>query len=163
MSKNLKKHNYTIELNWTGKYGNGTSGYNSYSRSHTIKAEGKYDKIMGSSDPAFLGDPSRYNPEELFLSSLSACHMLWYLHLCAVNKIVVTHYTDKATGIMEESKDATGKFKSVTLHPVVTITSKDLAERAATLHAEANSLCYIANSCNFKVVHDPCINLEDLN
>lgn len=157
----MKKHNYTIELSWTGNNGNGTSGYNSYSRSHNIIAEGKHDKILGSSDPEFLGDPSRYNPEELFLSSLSACHMLWYLHLCAVNKIVVTHYTDKASGIMEEAKDARGKFVSVTLYPVVTITNKDSAERAIAVHAEANSLCYIANSCNFPIAHDPRINWED--
>jgi organic hydroperoxide reductase OsmC/OhrA len=95
--------------------------YKSFNRNHKIIATGKYDRINGSSDPSFLGDKMRYNPEDLFLSPLSACHMLWYLHLCSVNKIIVTEYLDNATGIMEETKNGSGKFTEVTLNPKVTI------------------------------------------
>ncbi len=64
--------------------------------------------ISGSSDPAFLGDPEKYNPEELLLSSISSCHMLWYLHLCTSHNVVVTTYFDHAEGVMEELENGSG-------------------------------------------------------
>lgn len=151
----MKNHKYEIKVEWTGNTGNGTLNYNSYTRNHTISGKGKYNQILASSDPAFLGDKSRYNPEDLFLSAISACHMLWYLHLCSVNKIIVIDYVDNATGILEETTDGTGKFKQVSLNPLVTIENEKLRKRANELHYEANKMCYIANSCNFKVGHNP--------
>lgn len=122
----MKNHHYQVNIKWTGNQGNGTQSYKSYSRNHTINIVGKYNNIQASSDPSFLGDKTKYNPEDLFLSSISACHMLWYLHLCAVNKIVVTEYNDNATGIMEQLKNGSGKFKEVTLNPTVKITNSDM-------------------------------------
>lgn len=156
----MKTHNYEIIVEWTGNEGKGTLNYKSYNRNHEIIGNGKYDGIKGSSDPSFLGDKTRYNPEDLFLSSLSACHMLFYLHLCAVNKIIVTEYLDNATGIMEESKSGSGKFTKVTLHPKVTITDETMIEKANELHKKANELCFIANSCNFQIDHKPVIGVE---
>jgi organic hydroperoxide reductase OsmC/OhrA len=92
-------HAFAVSVEWTGNTGEGTSEYTSYQRSHEISAEGK-PVIPGSSDPAFRGDRSRYNPEELLVASLSACHMLWYLHLCADANLVVTSYVDHAEGTM---------------------------------------------------------------
>ncbi len=149
----MKTHEYEITVKWTGNEGQGTKNYTSYSRSHTISGKEKYQEILASSDPSFLGDKTRYNPEDLFLSSLSACHMLWYLHLCTVNNIVVSDYVDHATGIMEESANGSGKFKEVTLNPIVTIDNKEMAAKANELHTEANKMCFIANSCNFKIKH----------
>ena len=151
----MKQHNYEIQVEWTGNEGHGTLDYKSYNRNHTILAKGKYDKIKGSSDPSFLGDQTKYNPEDLFLSSLSACHMLWYLHLCAVHKIIVTAYLDSATGVMEETENGSGKFTAVTLNPKVTITDGNKIDKANQLHQEANKMCFIANSCNFKIEHNP--------
>ena len=151
----MKKHNYKITVQWTGNEGKGTVNYRSYNRDHSISSDGKYDTINGSSDPSFRGDKTKYNPEDLFLSSLSACHMLWYLHLCSVNKIIVTEYTDNATGIMEETANGSGKFVEVTLNPIVKITDPERIEKANALHAEANKMCFIANSCNFKIGHNP--------
>jgi len=156
----MKTHNYEVKVEWTGNEGKGTLNYKSYNRNHEIIGNEKYVGIKGSSDPSFLGDKTRYNPEDLFLSSLSACHMLFYLHLCAVNKIIVTEYLDNATGIMEESKSGSGKFTKVTLHPKVTITDKNMIEKANELHKKANELCFIANSCNFKIDHKPVIGVE---
>ncbi|MEM8507088.1 MAG: OsmC family protein [Bacteroidota bacterium] len=156
----MKKHNYEIKVEWTGNEGNGTLNYTSYNRNHKIISNEKYDAIDGSSDPSFLGDKSRYNPEDLFLSSLSACHMLWYLHICSVNKIIVTEYLDIATGIMEEMKNGGGKFTEVTLHPRVKITDENRIQRANELHEEANRMCFIANSCNFKIKHKPVTTIE---
>ncbi len=153
----MKKHNYEVKVEWTGNEGKGTENYKSYKRDHTVSVDGKYNEINGSSDPSFMGDPARYNPEELFLSSLSSCHMLWYLHLCSVNKIVVTEYIDYAKGIMEETKDGSGQFTEVILYPKVRISDPDMVERAKELHEEANKMCFIANSCNFKIQHQPDI------
>lgn len=151
----MKAHNYQIKVEWTGNEGNGTLNYKSYNRNHEISSDGKYDGINGSSDPTFLGDKTKYNPEDLFISSISACHMLWYLHLCSVNKIVVTEYIDNATGIMEETENGSEKFTEVTLNPNVKITNPDLINKANELHSEANKMCFIANSCNFKIGHKP--------
>lgn len=147
-----KQHNYTINLQWTGNTGSGTRAYTAYSRHHLVFAENK-SEIECSSDPSFNGDKSRYNPEELLVASLSSCHMLWYLHLCSVNGIVVTHYVDKAKGIMMETENDGGHFKEVILYPQVTVADASMIKKANFLHEEAHRLCFIANSCNFPVMH----------
>lgn len=148
------KHHYQLELNWTGNLGEGTKSYKTYHRSYSISINGKAT-LHGSSDPAFRGDASKYNPEELFLMSLSSCHMLWYLHLCSNEGIVVQEYTDHATGTMEENADGSGKFTEVVLHPKVKIINQDQIQQANALHHKANQMCFIANSCNFPVIHHP--------
>ena len=110
---------------------------------------------MGSSDPAFRGDGAKYNPEELLVSSLSSCHMLWYLHLCSEAGVVITDYIDYATGIMIETSNGSGRFKQVTLNPIVTMEENSMIKKAEGLHEKANELCFIANSVNFKVKHIP--------
>ena len=148
-----KEHHYTTLITWTGNRGAGTAGYRDYDRAHTISVENK-DTIHASSDPAFLGDATRYNPEELLLASLSSCHMLWYLHLCADSGIVVTAYSDRAAGVMEENNNG-GKFTAVTLYPAVQVAHESMIEKANSLHEEAHKKCFIANSCNFPVMHEP--------
>lgn len=148
-----KTHRYEAEITWTGNQGTGTSGYKAYSRDHTIRMAGK-PEIAGSSDPAFRGDPSRYNPEDMLVASLSACHMLWYLHLCAANKIAVLDYRDAASGVMIETADGGGRFESVTLKPQITIAAGADVELARRLHEEAHAKCFIANSVNFPVHHE---------
>lgn len=156
----MKKHYYKTALEWTGNKGNGTESYRSYDRNHTIHIEGKSHPIMGSSDPSFLGDPSRYNPEELFLSSLASCHMLWYLHLCSIHQITVTAYQDNATGVMEENENGSGRFIAVTLQPRIKVEDLDMIDKANELHDQANKMCFIANSCNFKIEHNATIQMS---
>lgn len=146
-----KEHHYTIKTEWTGNLGSGTLDYRAYKRDHTISAAGKTAEIAGSSDPSFRGDPKRYNPEELFLSSLSGCHMLWYLHLASVNGITVLEYVDAAEGTMAEDKDGAGRFTSVTLRPRIVIAQADKVERAKELHHEAGQKCFIANSVKVEI------------
>ncbi len=153
-----KNHHYAITVEWTGNQGQGTQNYRAYERSHTIRAEHK-PEIPGSSDPAFRGDQTRYNPEELLVASLSACHMLWYLHLCADNGITVVEYSDDATGTMTETGNGGGRFSEVTLRPSIVITRQEHLALAEKLHEKANELCFIANSCNFPVRHEPVIQL----
>jgi len=155
-----KDHQYSTTVTWTGNKGSGTMDYRSYDRDYVISVKGKAD-ISGSSDSAFLGDKSKYNPEDLLLASLSSCHMLWYLHLCSKNEIVVIDYKDEAVGTMEESADGSGKFREVTLHPTVLIANNANLELAESLHKEANKMCFIANSVNFPVNHQVSCKTED--
>jgi organic hydroperoxide reductase OsmC/OhrA len=149
-----KLHSYKATITWTGNTGHGTQSYQCYERSHTISIHNKPD-ILASSDPALMGDPSKHNPEELLLASLSGCHMLWYLHLCSANGITVVEYKDEASGTMQENEATGGHFTEVILRPDVTITDEAQIERANELHKEANRMCFIANSCNFPVRHEP--------
>ncbi|HXA63542.1 MAG TPA: OsmC family protein [Bryobacteraceae bacterium] len=146
-----KLHRYQIQTTWTGNTGQGTAGYRAYKRDHEIFAAGKTAPIPGSSDAAFRGDPARYNPEELLVSALSSCHMLWMLHLCADAGITVTAYSDQACGVMAEDSDGSGRFTEVTLHPVMTITDGRRIMETEALHAKAHHMCFIANSVNFPV------------
>jgi len=156
----MRQHTYRCELEWTGNDGQGTKSYTSYRRDHVIRIGGKPD-IPASSDPGFRGDKTRYNPEELLVASLSSCHMLWYLHLCAVNKITVVEYRDSAEGIMRENADGSGEFVGVTLKPEVVIAEADKEANAADLHHKAHSLCFISRSVNFPVEVSPTIEAED--
>lgn len=148
------EHRYEIDLQWTGNRGEGTSGYKSYGRDHTVSTEGKHS-IEGSADRAFFGDTDRWNPEELLLAALSQCHMLSYLAEAARAGVVVVGYTDRATGVMEQTNDGGGHFTSAVLRPAVTIADPAQAELAASLHAPASAKCFIAASVNFPVGHEP--------
>ncbi len=148
------QHNYKVTIKWTGNKGTGTDHYKNYERSHQIIIENKLD-ILGSSDQKFRGDKTKHNPEDLFVSSLSSCHMLWYLHLCSEAGVVVTDYIDNATGIMIETSNGGGQFTEVTLNPIVTVTEQHMIDKANKLHKKANKLCFIANSINFPVKHNP--------
>ncbi|OPH33797.1 OsmC family protein [Moraxella equi] len=146
----MKTHHYTTTITWQGNLGIGTKDYSGYGRDFIIQADNKTD-ILASSDPAFRGDKNKWNPEELLLASISSCHKLWYLHLCAVNQIVVEEYQDHATAIMNEGDDRkAGHFISATLNPVVKISRGD-KQLALSLHEKAHELCFIANSLNFPV------------
>ena len=150
------EHRYHVSVEWTGNSGTGTSGYRAYERRHEITVPGAAKpSIPGSSDPGFRGDPTRWNPEELLVASLSACHKLWYLHLCAESGVIVIHYVDEAEGIMTEDASGGGRFRRVVLRPTVTVARGTDLERARTLHERAHALCFIANSVNFPVLHDP--------
>jgi len=81
--------------------------------------------------------------------------MLWCLHFCSQNQVIVEEYTDIATGIMREENDGRGSFKEVTLNPTVTVKSEDMIEKAIELHKKASEYCFIADSVNFPVKHHP--------
>lgn len=147
------EHHYELEMEWTGNRGTGTDHYRNYARDHIVRIVGKPD-LSGSSDPAFRGDRSRHNPEELLVAALSACHMLSYLHVCVKNGVVVTAYSDRATGTLRTIGDS-GHMAEVVLNPQVTVRDAEMVEKAQTLHGEANKLCFIASSVNFPVLHRP--------
>lgn len=141
-----------VRLRWTDNRGVGTAGYTSYARDHEIAADGK-PAIAGSSDPRFRGDAARWNPEELLLGAVSACHQLWYLHLCADAGIVVTDYHDEADAVLTLDADGNGQVSEATLGPHVTIAAGGDAALAEALHDEAQRRCFIARSVAFPVRH----------
>ncbi len=149
-----KTHHYQNKTVWTGNTGSSTKNYRSYERAYTISIEGK-DDLNGSSDPAFLGNPELHNPEDLLLASVSSCHLLWYLHLCSIHHILVEEYTDDAEGVMEEQENDSGRFTDIVLKPKIRVAQQDMVEKAVELHHTAGENCFIANSLNFKVRHEP--------
>ncbi len=153
-----RRHHYRVTMEWTGNAGHGTRTYRAYERTHRITASGGgKPPILGSSDAAFRGDPERWNPEELLVASLSACHQLAYLHLCATAGVVVTAYRDEPEGWMSQTPDGGGRFERVLLHPAVTITPESDPARARALHDEAHRRCFIASSVGFPVEHEAVV------
>jgi organic hydroperoxide reductase OsmC/OhrA len=156
-----RMHSYRVSVTWMGNRGTGTSAYRAYGRDHDVAAEGR-PVIAASSDPLFRGDPARWNPELELVAALSQCHMLWYLHLCAEAGVIVTSYADEADGTMTEADDGGGRFTEVILRPRVAIVSPEMISTAASLHGEAHAKCFIANSVNFPVRHEPVITAAGL-
>lgn len=151
---------FEITTVWTGNTGSGTSSYADFERTHEFRAEGK-PPLPGSSAPVYRGDASRYNPEELLIASASACHMLWYLHLCAQAGVVVNSYEDSASGQLALHPTGSGEFASITLRPRVVITAGSDPEIAMDLHTEAGGMCFIARSLKCDVSHEPTITVAD--
>ena len=149
-----KSHRYEVAVVWTGNRGEGTAGYRAYGRDHEVTAEGR-PALHGSSDPVFRGDAERWNPEQLLVAALSQCHLLSYLHVCAVSDVVVVAYEDRADGEMVTTDEGGGRFTEVTLRPVVTVADASMVEPARGLHARAHELCFISSSVNFPVRHEP--------
>jgi organic hydroperoxide reductase OsmC/OhrA len=150
-------HTYCVTNRWTGNRGEGTSNYRAYGRDHEISGAGKMAAILGSADPAFRGDRAKYNPEELLVGAVSACHMLWVLHLCADAGVVVDDYSDEALGEMVERQDGSGEFRRIVLRPRMTIRDERQISRTVGLHRRAHELCAMARSLNFSVVHEPVV------
>lgn len=142
------KHLFKAMLHWK------TTGpiATKYIKNHTISFEGKSSLAL-SAAKAFKGDPNLHNPEDLLLSSLISCHMMSFLYVCSLHQIEVLAYTDSATGTLETDEKGSGKFVEVHLYPMVTISNPEQIDLANSLHRKANELCFIANSCNFKVLH----------
>ena len=154
-----RQHHYSVEVRWTGNLGEGTKSYQSYARTHDI-ISGRKPTIAGSSDPAFRGNEDRWNPEDLMVAAVCACHMLWYLHLCADADVNVVAYVDHAQGVMMEDADRGGHFTGVTLRPEITVTADSDTAKAAALHHDAHEKCFIANSVNFRISCEPSIKLQ---
>lgn len=150
------RHEYEIALTWTGNTGEGTRSPRGYSRDHDVSAAG-VPVIEGSSDPAFRGDPRRWNPEQLYIAAIAQCHMLWYLGLAAQAGVTVLAYSDAPTGTMVEELNGAGQFERVTLHPTVTIDADSDADVAERLHHEVAEYCFIARSVATPIHHDATI------
>ncbi|MFC3688936.1 chorismate mutase [Aquipuribacter hungaricus] len=156
----MQSHSYEVTTVWTGNTGSGTSGYRDYARSLEVRTPGR-ETLPGSSDPAFRGDPTRWNPELLLLAALGQCHLLSYLHACVEAGVVVTAYEDRAGGTMAEDGAGGGRFTEVVLRPHVTVAGPSMVEAATAAHVLAGERCFIAASVAFPVRHEPTVVAED--
>lgn len=147
-----KQHDYTSRVEWTGNRGQGTRNYRSYDRTWRVATPGK-PPMSCSNDPLLGGDPALHNPEDLLLSSLSACHMLWYLHYASSAGIVVHAYRDDPVGVGESAPDGAGRFLSAILRPQITVADGSDLVRADAIHVEIHKVCFIARSVNFPVTY----------
>jgi organic hydroperoxide reductase OsmC/OhrA len=153
-----KSHQYDLKLAWSGARQGPTDTYASFSREYVIEIKGK-PLITGSADPEYRGDPGLANPEDMLLAALSACHMLSYLAVCALGKIKVVAYEDAATGTLAETQPQRSAFTDVLLRPRVVIAAGGDIAKARALHEQAHKICFIANSVNFPVRHEPEISV----
>ena len=133
---------------------------NRYSRRHVIRFDGGA-QVAGSSSPHVmkppLSDPSAVDPEEMFVASLSSCHMLWFLSLAAKKRWRVDRYEDQAEGVMEKNADGKVAITRVTLRPAVEFSGDKVPSREeiAHLHHEAHEECFIASSVKTEVRCEP--------
>jgi organic hydroperoxide reductase OsmC/OhrA len=155
MSTATPQHLFRCHLVWTGATTEGTSAPDKYSRAHRIDVEGK-PSLFGSAAPAFRGDPALHNPEDLLVASLSACHCMSYLFLCARAGLRVVAYEDDATGTLQRV-DRVMRFSEVVLRPRVTLAAGADVEKARALHERAHAECFIANSVSFPVRNEPTV------
>ncbi|RVT76635.1 osmotically inducible protein OsmC [Flavobacterium sufflavum] len=153
------KHLFKAKLNWTSVPKETISDSKRYSKTHQIAIEGKAILDV-SAAKAFKGDPVLYNPEDLLLSSVISCHMMSYLYVCSQNGITVVSYQDDAEATLEVSENGSGRFIEIRLKPQVIIKEKEKIDEALSLHEKANELCFIANSCNFLILHFPSCEVE---
>ncbi len=152
---NVRPHVFAARVTWDGAAHGATTSYKTYSRAYTIESDGK-PALRGSADPHFLGDGSAYNPEDLLVASLSACHLLSYLAECARAGIAVVAYEDDARGEMTLI-DGAIRFREVVLRPRVAVADASRVADAQALHEKAHALCFIANSVNFPVRHEASV------
>ncbi|MCG9792250.1 OsmC family protein [Flavobacterium algicola] len=151
------KHLFKVRLNWFSNKKESTR----FVKNHTISIDGK-TALAVSAAKAFKGDANLYNPEDLLLSSVASCHMMSYLYVCAQNNIDVVSYSDDAEATLEVHENGSGRFIEIRLFPQVIIRQKEKIKLANELHVKANELCFIANSCNFPIAHNPNCSSEEV-
>jgi organic hydroperoxide reductase OsmC/OhrA len=149
-----REHEYRAVVEWTGDRGTGTRTYRGYDRTWRMATGGKAP-IECSNDPLLGGDPSKPNPEDLLLASLSACHMLWFLHLASDAGIVVRSYCDEPVGVGETAPGGAGRFVRATLRPRIDVEKGADIGIADRLHREVHRYCFIARSVNFPIDYEP--------
>lgn len=147
------EHAFTATIRWTGNRGTGTQTYRGYDRTWDIATQAKA-VVHCSNDPLLGGDPTKHNPEDLLLASLSSCHMLWYLHLASNAGIVVHAYSDDPVGIGETLPNGAGRFLRATLRPHIVVQQGADVQLADKLHHEVHQYCFIARSVNFPVAYE---------
>jgi len=131
-----------------------------FSRAHTISFDGGFS-VPGSAAPQVVKPPysreDAADPEELFVASLSACHMLWFLSLAAAKGFVVDSYRDDAVGVMARNERGKSFVAKVTLRPRIAFSGGKLPTGSDldALHHRAHEECYIANSVRTEILIEP--------
>ena len=146
----MSEHKATVEWQRSGEFRHET-----YSRNYRVLFDGiaVTGTAARSNIPATSGTGPGVDPEQAFVASLSACHMLWFLALAAQRKWVVDSYADEAVGVLDKTW-----MSRVTLRPAVTFSgTKPSEEEHRALHHRAHEKCFIANSVKTEVIVEPCL------
>lgn len=149
----MAEHDYTARVVWTGNRGRGTASYNGYDRTWNVETQGK-PVIECSNDPLLGGNPNLHNPEDMLIAALSACHMLWFLHLASGAGIAVQAYQDDPMAVGETNATGASRFLNATLRPRIAVPAGTNLENADALHREVHKYCFIARSVNFPVCYE---------
>lgn len=150
----MRAHQYKITTKWTGNKGHGTANVSAYKRTHIVISANK-PELQLTTDNALYGDKNLHNPEDLLTASVSSCHMMSFLYLCALEGIIVIEYTDNAIGNLMEDPKGGGHFLDINLNPRFVVTEDSMVGSAIELHKKAHEICFIANSLNFPVIINP--------
>lgn len=151
-------HLYTAETIW--ERGDQAFSDNRYSRAHLLRFDGGIE-VPGSASPQVVPLPmsveAAVDPEEAFVSSISSCHMLWFLSMALKGGFVVDRYHDQAEGIMQRNAQGKVAVTHVTLRPQVAFSGarQPTPDEVATMHHEAHEACFIANSVKTEIVVVP--------
>lgn len=146
----MTQHAYSSAIEWTGNRGTGTATYRGYDRTWQVVTPCK-PIIACSNDPLLGGDPTLHNPEDMLISALASCHMLWFLHLASNAGVVVQSYVDAPEAIGETLPDGASRFLSAVLRPTIGLAPGMDRMVADAVHAEIHKVCFIARSVNFPV------------
>lgn len=129
-----------------------------YSRTHRIAFESSVS-LTGNAAKENLPQGAPHgpgaDPEQLFVASLSACHMLWFVGLASTKKLIVDRYLDQAEGVLEKNAEGRMAMTRVTLKPAVEFADPPSPEVLAALHHQAHEKCFIANSVRTEVIVEP--------
>lgn len=134
-----------------------------YSRVHELHFDGGAVICASASPsivPAPFSDATIVDPEELFVASLSSCHMLWFLDLAKRAKLNVRSYHDEAEGLMAKNAEGRTAITHVTLRPLVKCDAD--AAMIESIHHKAHDACFIANSVRTEVVVEPRFRSQEI-
>ena len=145
-----KTHDFKSHISWTGNIGHGNASYKGYECRWQVAAPGK-PVIECSNDPVLGGDPTLHNPEDMLINAISACHILWYLHLAFQSEVVVLGYEDSPVGHGESAPSGVGRFIGATLWPVIRLAAGTDDQAAKAVRGDIHGVCFIARSVNFLV------------
>ena len=145
---------HTAALRWS-RHGRDFR-YETFSRDHELTFENG-PKTLASSAPACVGNPEALNPETLLVGSLSSCHMLTFLAICAKRGYVVDHYDDAASGLLDKNAEGRMAITRITLRPKAVFSGEKQpnAEELAKLHERAHANCFIGSSIRAEVAVEP--------
>ena len=147
------EHAYRSRVSWRGST---AEGYDHYSRRHAVEVPPAEQALAMSSDPAFLGDPTLANPEQLLLAAASSCQLLSFLAYAARARIDVLAYEDEAEAVMPE--DVTPmRITRITLRPRITVAADARTDRVLRLVERAHEACFVANTLNAEILLEPVV------
>jgi organic hydroperoxide reductase OsmC/OhrA len=148
----MPTHTYEALLTWQAG-GEGVAAGN-----HRVEFADR-PAVEVSAAPQYRGDPTRLNPEELFVAALASCQLLTYLALARGAGVTVRRYEDHAAGTLAIA-DRKMRMTEVRLRPRITISAGSDQGTARGLVEKAHDGCFIANSVACTVRIEPEIVAE---